>query len=469
MGAIIRKINDFDPKPFDTVSRPLVIDPIGGEVSPQPNWLDLDNMYCWEIARTKNETYLYIQSWEPQQPEARLECAVVKNGQSDPAYFQDFPLHGRETWIRFRRAKFKCKHCGETWQERTDQLDQRHRMTSRFRSYVEEKSVTHSFLEAARICSIDRKRVERVFKSYAERRLQNYAANLPTTATVLSIHVEEIMGRSTLIVGDVKAGRMFDLVQVSSREDVAAYFHSLASKSVKFLSINPLGEYASDMSRFFKEARPLIGRMPLLKVADRIIDKIRIAKNANPSDCDHSALSDFHNTFVGSPGTALFQNEIRFIKSLHARPLLRHAHLLRLQISKLYDLKSQDEAGQALDALVNSARIGGVACDELRRLLTDWRPAILAFFHAGLDVADLGDYDQSVAEIVAGMQRITRGHKFETLRAKLLLRYGEDASIAFNLISVPPELHDEMLEAFYCNGAPLEELRRALKSPAFQL
>lgn len=461
-GEVIRKIDAYDEEQAEPCD-PFV-------PATWPDLLDLPNMFCSHIQRTENKTTIFVSTFEVKARAPSLECTTARNGYSDPAYFQDFPLHGKETWIRFRRAKFKCKHCKRTWQETTDQLDQQHRMTTRFRSYVEQKSVQLSFLAASQVCSIDRKRVERVFRSFAERRLRNYATNLPNMPRVLRVQIENIMGRPTLILGDVEARTMFDLVPVSSSQDVARYFDDVYREYVRFLCINPLDAHASDLPRLFENARPVVGKMPLLSLADRIIGKIRRAPNDGVPDHDRSALSKAYAELIGESGNKWPNAEIRILKSLHGQPVLRHAYLLRRQISDLYSLEATAQAEAALDAVARNASIGGTLFVALRRLVEEWRPAILSHFEMDATATrNLDAHDQSMQDVLVGIGGISRGHKFETLRAKLLLRFGKDAGLAFSLPPDRPETWDEILEAFYCNGAPLEDIRRALKNSQFQL
>ena len=114
-------------------------------------------------------------------PEHCVKCGAVgnlyKHGAKITAYV-DAPVHGRQTFIEVRRARYRCRDCGGTFMQDLPDMDDSRRMTVRCRDYIAQQALLKPNTHVANDVGVDEKIVRQIGKENAA--LDGWRTSLPS-------------------------------------------------------------------------------------------------------------------------------------------------------------------------------------------------------------------------------------------------------------------------------------------------
>ena len=98
-------------------------------------------------------------------PEHCAKCGTVgnlyKHGAKTTVYV-DAPVHGRQTFIEVRRARYRCRDCGGTFMQDLPDMDDSRRMTVRCREYIAAQALLKPNTHVADDVGVDEKIVRQI-------------------------------------------------------------------------------------------------------------------------------------------------------------------------------------------------------------------------------------------------------------------------------------------------------------------
>ena len=95
---------------------------------------------------------------------------------------RDTPFAGMPTVIDIERDRFKCQHCGQTFNTPLQSgFDSRHHATRRLVRYIEEQSLNRTFAELSREVGLDEATVSRIANRFIKH-LDELNDSLPQSA-----------------------------------------------------------------------------------------------------------------------------------------------------------------------------------------------------------------------------------------------------------------------------------------------
>ncbi|HWV59015.1 MAG TPA: transposase family protein [Sphingopyxis sp.] len=132
------------------------------------------NLPDWTVVAARpigTETYEIDAAYDVY-PDACLKCGVVgqlyRHGTKLIRYV-DSPVHGRQTFINVKRARYRCRECLGTFMQPLPDMDNERRMTVRCRSYIERQCLLKPNTHVAEDVGINEKVVRQIGKANAAR------------------------------------------------------------------------------------------------------------------------------------------------------------------------------------------------------------------------------------------------------------------------------------------------------------
>ena len=114
-------------------------------------------------------------------PDHCAKCGAVgnlyKHGTKTTVYV-DAPVHGRQTFIEVRRARYRCRDCGGTFMQDLPDMDDSRRMTVRCRDYIAQQALLKPNTHVADDVGVDEKIVRQIGKENAAVLLEDHAATI---------------------------------------------------------------------------------------------------------------------------------------------------------------------------------------------------------------------------------------------------------------------------------------------------
>jgi len=93
--------------------------------------------------------------------------------------FKDFPIQRQAVTLRIKRQRWRCQGCGKVKLETLPGIDADRNMTVRFRNQLAIDAINRTFTDAANMHGVKETMVRRVFKEYADERLNGYVPAMP--------------------------------------------------------------------------------------------------------------------------------------------------------------------------------------------------------------------------------------------------------------------------------------------------
>lgn len=383
--------------------------------------LRLPNLHAIETYEEDGALIIKVRAKQPS-----VGCCLlprrVKNGVKT-FRCRDFAIQGQAVWVEVDRQRYRCSSCGDSPYERFEDLDPDRNLTVRFRKYVEEQVIEHTFAAAARNCKVDESFVRRVFADLAKHTLNNYRPKLPR---VLGIDEKHILNGYRMIIGNVESRRMLDFQPTRAAADLRVYFDQFSfteREEVRVVVQDMYAPYEAITRQFFPRAVTVIDKFHVVSMADRGVDMARRASYLGLKDKQRILLKgqkDLLKIRWDRPGNDEAKGKLW--KIFEAYPNLEKVYDLKEKFYKIYDLETRHEAEAALDKWLADLPVEYErAFKELTTALKRWRPHIMRYFEHPYTNA----YVENLNRFVKAMNSNAAGMSFDNLRAKLLLKYGD--------------------------------------------
>lgn len=147
-------------------------------------------------------------------PDSCLKCGVVgqlyKHGTKVIRYV-DAPVHGRQTFVNVKRARYRCRECQATFMQPLPDMDDDRRMTVRCRAYIEKQCLLKPNTHVAEDVGVNEKVIRQIGKANADRLFEQHAEKL-AAPRILGIDELGLGGQMRCIMVDIETSWPVDLL-----------------------------------------------------------------------------------------------------------------------------------------------------------------------------------------------------------------------------------------------------------------
>lgn len=389
------------------------------------NILNLSDWKVLEVEDTDN-TYVITAQYE-YPPQVCLKCGVewpkVTVHQYLPQLYNDLPHHGKQTALRVRRKRFKCKECGGHFMQPLYDMDGEHPWTRRLSEWVKEESLRHTFAHVARQSGLDERTVRRLFEEHVERKEKTTHFVTPEWLGMDEVH---LLRAARLVLANLQTFTVIEMREGTTRKEVIQALRDLPwNHRIELVTM--------DMTRRYKEAvRAVLGEEPVIvvdkfhvvRMASKAMEEIRRTFRADLNSRQRSVLVRDRFRMLRR-GRDLEPRDRMLIQTWFTRfPLLGEAYHLK---EAFYDLYDMDIAPQEAKERIEAWRASVPA--HLRRSKKDFLPLVNATKNWETEILNYFSHKATNAPVEAlngGIKRMQsegRGYSFRALRAKIL--YGK--------------------------------------------
>ncbi|MDX6644447.1 MAG: transposase, partial [Miltoncostaeaceae bacterium] len=185
---------------------------------------------------------------------------------------QDLPVGGRQTSLRWRKRRYRCRGCGRTHTERHPALPSRQRVSARLRARLAARAaVGGAHAEIAREEGTSRYQVARALA---------LVAVVPATGLRrISFDEAHRRGRElATVVSDLDRRRVVEVLDGRSQKVVARYLRGLGEEArlaIEVVSIDPYEAYRQAIWAELPQARIVCDRFHLVRGANTALDAVR--------------------------------------------------------------------------------------------------------------------------------------------------------------------------------------------------
>lgn len=468
MASPRRRRNKFKPEP----------DPFGE--MPVFKWMGFERL--WPLYDKspfgiveidgKQEYHLHCETFEPDVIMPRKTCClapVLQKWGRRKVMYRDRRIEPMPTWLTIHKRRFRCKTCQTMVLESIPEVNDKHLVTERLAEGIAMSAIKRTFDDAATFHAVEETLVSRIFNSFADEKLKQYQPHMPR---VFGVDENYILGGNRFMCLDIEAGTLLDILPERNEKQLRAYFDDIYTLHHVEVFVQDMWRgYRTIAKRHFPKAINVIDKFHVVRYANFAFDEARRKYQNSLNRDDKIGMKRTNRLFLARWDNLQDESQDKLAGILQEHPFLNDAYVWKERFYHLYDADTRGNAEAEF------ARWRDDMPRELRRffapLLTamgNWHEQVFNYFEA--------PYTNGLVENMNGrinkINSLAHGLKFDTLRKKALLRYGDIVPMsrffAFN-VRLPDLMEMEArgeVPPFAIpvgQGVPLSTLAKALKRP----
>ncbi|HEX7854459.1 MAG TPA: ISL3 family transposase [Sphingobium sp.] len=362
-----------------------------------------------------------------------LAQKLVSNGTKAVRY-RDRRIEPAPTWLIFRRQRKRCLSCGATLYQAIPGMDDRHRMTARFRQDIILSSINRTFADVVRFHAVEETLVRRIFREHADRELLQYRYDAPR---VLGIDENHLLGGARGVICDVERGELLDVLPGRTGSDIRRGLDRMNSwGTVEVWCQDMAGAYKGIARDLFPKASIVVDKFHVLSKANYWWSRVRLAETAKLPKEAREQMPGLIRVFDRHWEVMTPRQQDRVAEILAHSPRMQTAWTIKESFYYFYDAQTRSEAEDAYTNWVQLAKAQHAEWKPLMTMMARWRKEIFNFFDHRFTSAKVERMNRSIGDI----NRASNGLDFQTLRAKAILRHGRitpKASLSYYSLRPP--------------------------------
>lgn len=292
-------------------------------------------------------------------------------------------------------------------------MSDNYRMTKRLELYIKQKASLSTFTKLADEIGITEGSVRKIFADS----LKNKTSQT-VTSTIMGIDEIYICGKPRCVITDIGQKCIVDMLPDRNKTTVIRYLSNLKDKHIiEYVAMDMWKPYKDAVKECLPNAQIVVDKFHVVRMANTAVEMCR--KEIRKSLASKQRLDLKNDRFI----LARREHALNFKQALSLSywsenyPVLGKVHMAKELFYGIYDAKSK------ADAYDRYAEFECVLTNEVRRyyepLITavyNWHEEIFAYFDEQITNA----YTESLNSVIRHIDRMGRGHSFETIRAKVI-------------------------------------------------
>lgn len=344
----------------------------------------------------------------------------------------DVPRGRKSVVIDIKRRRWRCKSCGKTMTQPLDFMAEgRYQMTRRLFEYVEAQSLLGTELSLSEETGVFVRTVREIRKEFVERLKQEVKFDTPYVLGLDGVRADR--KRRRIILTDVEAGFVLDLLELGSSRNIAARIREFPGwEKIRIFTIHMCRTLRAAVLGARPDAVIVIDLFHIVRIANQVMDKVRNRlfprekKKREPGRPFRPRPEPFRKRRADLTGKDLEHMAYWFDE----RPELRLAYDLKEAFMEIFDEETYGGkrfmSKSAARHFYEEWKRRLPAREEYKALLKDFGKILSAMNNFGEYVLNYFDcgytnaFTESMNRKVKDILRDARGCEFETIRARIV-------------------------------------------------
>lgn len=385
--------------------------------------MDILNLSRFSVLNiSKNEHDILIQVETNSPPSHCPHCGCVanlyKHGNRDQLCM-DLPIHGKRVGLLFKRQRYKCRECNQTFWERLDHtIDEKRNCTKRLLSYVEKQSLKRTFVSISDDVGMDEKTVRNIFRDYINNLEETLRFETPNWLGIDEIHII----KPRCVLTNIEERTVLEILPNRNKETVVGYLSHLPNRGrIQYVTMDMWKPYKDAVKTVLPKATIIVDKFHVVRMANQALETIRKQLKDGLSPKERRGL--MHDRFILLKRHKELTEMDKITLDLWTKnhPSLGIAYELKESFFSLWDNDSRQKAYvkyHVWKAMIPKELQS--AFEPLTKAMENWEAEIFAYFDHRVTNA----YTESLNNLIRVINRLGRGYSFEALRAKILFTEG---------------------------------------------
>jgi len=291
---------------------------------------------------------------------------------------KEVSILAKNTYYRFRKRRYVCKHCNKRFYEQTLFLPRYHRMTSHLVQFIiNEMQSTHSMTSIANRANVSVPTVCRVFKYVSYSNL-----NLPIVLSIDEFKGNTEAGKYQCIITDPQHKNVLDILKTRELAVLSDYFKRFKDrKCVRYFVMDMWKPYKDIAETYFKNATIVIDKYHFIRQVLWAFEKVRKLEQKKFSKGRRIYFKKSKKLLLKRMKNLSEDDKAAVEIMLQLSPKLKESYLLKEKFYEFVDSESLFDAKKNLTAWYLYIGICNIPeFDECFRTINNWEKYILNSF-----------------------------------------------------------------------------------------
>lgn len=351
----------------------------------------------------------------PQCSSVKLVGYGVKRGQ----IITDLPNNGAPTFVAIERRRFRCRECGRTFFETLNGVDEKRNLTQRLISYIEQQSLSRTYLSISKEVGVVEGTVRNIFNAYKDRLEQSSQFKTPDFIAFEPIF---LVNKPRFLVCNVRAQTIIDILDNQGARDMQKFLRTLSNpNSVKHALIEMDDLLRKTVRDELLMADMVVSRRCFTTMILQNLEKTRQFIRDSLSPNERRCLVQDKYILSQRKKDLLEYAQKRLEVWKRKVPPIYKAYMLKEGFCDLFEATGKKTAIEMYALWANNLGSANIIqeIDPLWRsyfLLSGWRMEYYRWFEHPV----LRKYEDAVATFLKSTHRLGRSDSFAAVRAKIL-------------------------------------------------
>jgi transposase len=356
---------------------------------------DFLKLGSWDVAASVDHADGYrVDATYRTQPGGCPKCGVVDEWYKHGTVVQavnDTTHSGKPVVIDWQRQRYRCRACEATFLQPSEDIDQRHLMTTRLTQHIEKAALRRTFVGVAEDVGVSEGTVRNVFHAYAARMEAQHVFSAPDILGIDELHLR---GRARCILTNITDKHILDFLDFLEDRTKDMVYRSLRRlvhrERVSVVAMDMYRPYHTLQKLVFPKAVAVVDKFHIQRMASQPLDAMRKLVGQRVSRRRGTFIKRNRHVLLARPHNLTDEQRFLLAKWLGEIPELRAAYDLKEQFYDIWLHQTVADARSALHA---------------------WRATV------PLHLTHL------CKPLITDMDRAGRGYSFEVLRIKALFAH----------------------------------------------
>lgn len=352
------------------------------------------------------------------------QSKTVKINQTEQRKYRDLKISNCEVWLYVQIPQFHCPDCERFFFDHPDWVVSGKSYTKRQEKWIFELCKKQSFKQAAALCDMNSKTVERLFYNYVNREL-----NLTERyRQVRKLGIDEISNRKgkkdfVCVLTDLERGEQLDILPGRSKDILRAHFQELGEdfcNQIETVSCDMWAAYTAVATQCFPNCQIVIDRFHIVKLLNDVLNSLR--KKLRKDDFKEPCFK-YLKWIIFKKYENCSESQRRKIKEAFEKsPIFEEVYQLRESFHIIFDYSiSQNDFSKSIHNWIKDAKlIGYEPLNKFTRTIQRWKKHIVTFVDGRITNAvteGLNNYLRYFKRISFGLSN------FENFRLRALAHF----------------------------------------------
>jgi len=399
--------------------------------------LDLPEFKVTDLKHNEHSILIYVEKKEPK-PTVCPHCGVYNpmvrvhgNREQD---VRDLNIMGKRVGLIFKRKRFKCMECTQTFIELCDSIAPKSRMTNRLRAYIAEQAKRKSFIELERELDISNVTIRSIFIEEMESLQSGQEIETPSFIGIDEIHIQRSNKSRKVAWAVICNGvdhTVMDILHNRNKTTVTKYLKELRNpENVHLVTMDMWNPYRDAVYASLPNAFIVVDKFHIVRMANKALDDYRKSLKEQLGKRNINLKQERH--LILRREDSLDMTSRIFRDAWFAEfPQLKTMYELKEAFFTIFDTDyTREEAYKAYTDWKKSIPKDITVFNELIATMSSWKHEWLNYFDQKFNQRRVTNaFVEGANSAIRKIEAAGAGYDFDVLRAKVMMCVGHKIEI----------------------------------------